>query len=155
MDLAGELELDLHNIVEWGDRWLVTFNATKAKLLSFKRHRDLLLVPVEMNGIDLPDETSFCLLGLTFTHLWTGCHIYSPLPRQFKGKRASFIHLVSVQIYQSAMYGVLFPYVGWCSKVLDLLDRVQKRVVSLVDSGLSSDLQSLSHRRNAASLSMF
>ena len=25
------------------------------------------LVPVEMNGIELPEETSFCLLGLIFT----------------------------------------------------------------------------------------
>ncbi len=29
---AGELELDLRSIVEWGDRWLVIFNATKTKL---------------------------------------------------------------------------------------------------------------------------
>ena len=38
---------------------------------------------------------------------------------------------------------------------LDLLDRVQKRVVSLVGSGLSSDLQDLSHRRDVTSLSLF
>ena len=34
VESAGELELDLHSIVEWGDRWLVTFNATKTELLS-------------------------------------------------------------------------------------------------------------------------
>ena len=37
MESAGELELDLRSIVEWGDRWLVTFNATKTKLLAFKK----------------------------------------------------------------------------------------------------------------------
>ena len=58
MESAGGLELDLHSIVEWGDIGLVTFNSTKTKLLSFNRHRDPLLVPVEMNGIELPDETS-------------------------------------------------------------------------------------------------
>ena len=67
VELAGELELDLCSIVEWGDRWLVTFNATKKKLLSFNHHRDPLLMPAEMNGIELPEETSFRLLGLTFT----------------------------------------------------------------------------------------
>ena len=67
MESAGELELDLRSIVKWGDRLLVTFNATKMKLLSFNRHRDRLLVPVEMNCIELPEETSFRLLGLTFT----------------------------------------------------------------------------------------
>ena len=40
MESAGELELDLCSIVEWGDRWLVTSNATKTMLLSFDRHRD-------------------------------------------------------------------------------------------------------------------
>ena len=67
MESASELELDLRSIVEWGDRWLVTFNATKTKLLSFNRHRDPHSVPVEMNGIELPEETNFRLLGLTFT----------------------------------------------------------------------------------------
>ena len=38
--------------------------------------------------------------------------------------------------------------------MLDLLERVQKRVASLVGSGLSSDLQSLLHRRDVASLSL-
>ena len=39
--------------------------------------------------------------------------------------------------------------------MLDLLYRVQKRVVSLVGSVLSSDLQALSHRSDVASLSLF
>ena len=67
MESAGEFELDLHSIVKWGDRWPVTFNVTKTKLLSFNHHRNPFLVPVEMNGIELPEETSFRLIGLTFT----------------------------------------------------------------------------------------
>ena len=59
VESTGELELNLHSIMEWGDRWLVTFNSTEMKLLSFNRHRDPFLVPVEMNGIKLPEETSF------------------------------------------------------------------------------------------------
>ena len=81
LESAGELEIDLCSVVEQGNRWLVKFNATtKTKLLSFIRHRDPVLVPVEMNDIELPEETSFHLLGLIFT-LWTGRNIYSPLPR--------------------------------------------------------------------------
>ena len=41
------------------------------------------------------------------------------------------------------------------SHVLDLLDRVQKQVVSLVGSGLSAGLQAKSHRRDVANLSLF
>ena len=149
---------DLCIIVEWGDKWLVKFNATKTKLLYFNRHRNPLLAPVEMNGIKLPEETSFRLLGLTFT---------SPLPRLFQGKWAPFIGFsVSLLLDPSCICknlpfdnvwstvpisGVVLPR----SYVLDLLDRVQKRVVRLVGSGLSSDLQALPHRRDVTSLNLF
>ena len=73
MESAGELELDLRSIVECGDRWLVTFNATKTKLLSFNRHRDPFLVPVYMNGIELPELTTFRLLSMTFTRCTIHC----------------------------------------------------------------------------------
>ena len=39
VESACELQLDLCSIVECGDRWLVTFNASKTKLLSFNCHR--------------------------------------------------------------------------------------------------------------------
>ena len=60
-------------------------------------------------------------------------------------------------LYKSTIqrYGVLFPYLGApSSHALGLLDQVQKRVVSLVVSGLSSDFQALSHRRDVAGLSL-
>ena len=56
------------------------------------------------------------------------------------------------------------PCMEYCSHIwdgaprshgLDLLDRVQKRVVSLVGSGLSANLQALSQRRDIASLRLF
>ena len=115
--------------MEWGDRWLVTLNATKTKPLSFNHHRSPLLVPVEINGIELPEETSFCLPCLTFTpsmdwkpyiYIYTvhckGCYKEIWLPLYGPAFPYSWNHLVSVQIYHLAMYGVLFPYLGWWSK---------------------------------------
>ena len=70
VESAAELEVDLHSIVELGNKWLVSFNATKTKLLSFNRHRDPLLVPVKMSGTELPEETSFRLLAWTFKSVY-------------------------------------------------------------------------------------
>ena len=39
--------------------------------------------------------------------------------------------------------------------VLNMLDRIQRRVINMVGPKLSSNLQSLSHRRDVASLSLF
>ena len=52
VEWAGELQLNLYSIVEWDDRWLVTFHATKTKLLSFNCYRGPLLVPVELDLLD-------------------------------------------------------------------------------------------------------
>ena len=57
VSLMFEHELDLCSIVDWGDRCF----------LSIAIDRDPLLVPVEMNGTELPEESSCRLLGLTFT----------------------------------------------------------------------------------------
>ena len=67
LESAAELEFDLRSFVEWGEKWLVPFNASKTKLLSFNRHRDYSTIPVNMNGIELAESASFRLLGLTFT----------------------------------------------------------------------------------------
>ena len=56
------------------------------------------------------------------------------------------------------------PFIEYCSHIwdgaprshgLDLLDQVKKPVVSFVGSGLSANLQALSHRSDVASLSLY
>ena len=37
VELAGELELDLRTVVEWGEKWLVSFNAAKTKVYRFSQ----------------------------------------------------------------------------------------------------------------------
>ena len=78
---------------------------------------------------------SFRLLCLTFTPC-TGRHIYSP---SWICTNLPFGHVWSTV----PISGVVTPR----SHGLDLLDRVQVQVVSLLGSGLSSDLQASSHRR--------
>ena len=144
-ETAGEVEFGLCSIVEWSGRLLVTFNATKTKLLSFNRHRDPRLVPVEMNGIELPEETSFYLLGLTFYSIYGPETIYTVHCQGcFKGSGSLLNHPSCIctnlpfgYVWSTVpLSGVVLPR----SHGLDLLDRTEKRVVSLVGSGLSSDL---------------
>ena len=62
--LDAELEEDLRCIVEWGEKWLVSFNAAKSKLLSFNCHHESILIPLKMKDIGLPECDSFRFLGL-------------------------------------------------------------------------------------------
>ena len=137
----------------------------KTKQLSFNRHRYLLLVPVEMNGIELP---SFLLLGLTFTRSLDWKPYIQSTAKAALRKVGSLYRTQCFLTPESILYlykSTIQPCMEYCSYIwgggaprshgLDLLDRVQKWVVSLVGSGLSSDLQAPSHRKDVASLSLF
>ena len=50
-ELAGSLDIDLMGFVEWGVKWLVAFDASKTKLLSFNRHRSYDVCPQAPNNI--------------------------------------------------------------------------------------------------------
>ncbi|KAI8485267.1 hypothetical protein Bbelb_370140 [Branchiostoma belcheri] len=68
--LAADLSADLERNVQWGNQWLVTFNPSKTKLLSFHHKRsDPKLPPVHMGETRL--KKSACLdslLGLKLTY---------------------------------------------------------------------------------------
>ena len=167
VEMAAELEYDLRGIVEWGNRWLVTFNATKTKLLSFNHHRDPSLVPVKMNDIELPENTSFRLLGLIFTPTMDWKPYLQSIAKAASRKVGSLYRSRRYLTPETILYlykSTIRPGMEYCSHIwggapktggLDLLDRVQKRIVNLIGPELSVGLQSLLHRRNVASLSLF
>ena len=151
----------LHSIVEWGDRWLVSFNVTKTELLSFNRHRDPLLLRVE-----LPEGTSFHWPGLTFTRSMNWKPYIQSVAMATSMKVDSLYRAQRFLTPESIVYLYKYtirPCMEYCSHNwggaprshgLDLLDRVQKRVVSLVGSGLSACLQALSHTMGNVPLSL-
>ena len=49
----------------------MSFNASKTKLLSINRFRDPFLPPVIINGVELPENSNFRLLGLPFSNDFT------------------------------------------------------------------------------------
>ena len=131
-------------------------------LFSFNRHRYPHFVPMEMNGIELPEETSFRLFGLTFTRSMNWKPYIQSIVNVASRKVGSLYRAQHFLTPESILYmykSTIRSCMDYCSHirggaprshVLDLLDRVQKRVVSLVGSGTFSDLHALSHRRDVA-----
>ena len=68
VEMAADLDDDLRTVVEWGEKWLLSFNASKTKLLSINRFRTPFLPSVLMNDSELTESTQIRLLGLTFTN---------------------------------------------------------------------------------------
>ena len=67
LELASEIESDLRDTVDLGRKWLVAFNAGKTQLVSFDGAKNTGAIDVKMNGSVLEENTSFKMLGLTFS----------------------------------------------------------------------------------------
>ena len=53
--------------MDWGKKWLVDFNAGKTQLVSFDRSNNTGSIDVKMDGSVLEENSSFKMLGLTFS----------------------------------------------------------------------------------------
>ena len=80
VELAAELEEDLRTVTEWGKTWLVSFNASKTKLLSINRFKDPYLPSVLMDKVELSENSNFCLWASYFPRISHGKLILSRLP---------------------------------------------------------------------------
>ena len=67
LELAFEVESDLQDIVDWGRKWLVDFNAGKTQLVSFDCSKNTGAIDVKMDGSVLEEKSSFGVLGLIFS----------------------------------------------------------------------------------------
>ena len=165
-EIARSLQLDLDSTTQWGSRWLVTFNATKTKLLSISKRRSVDHPQICMSGNPLPESSSVKLLGLTLTSdLSWGQYIQSIA--KIAARKVGSLYRARSYLSQAAILHIykslVRPCMEYCchlwagapSTSLNLLDRIQRRVVNIVGPDLSAKLDNLSHRRDVASLSLF
>ena len=166
LDQARCLESDLHDIVEWGKKWLVTFNAGKTKLLSVSKCHRATPFSIPMNGKDLPENNSFRLLGLTFSNSLTWNEYVEAIAKSAAQKVGSLYRARAYLTPECILYlykASIRPCMEYCchlwagapAHLLNLLDKIQNRVSNMIGPQLSLKLQPLSHRRDVASLSLF
>ena len=67
LELVSKLESDLQDTVVWGKKWVVDFNGGKTQLVSFNRSNNNGSIDLKMNGSALEENSSFQILGLTFS----------------------------------------------------------------------------------------
>ena len=163
--MVSELESDLWDTVDWGRKWLVNFNAGKPQLVSFDWSKNTGAVDVKMDGSVLEEETSFKMLGLTFSSkLDWGSYIVSFAKTASKkigaliGSMKFLSPEVALYLYKSAMQ----PCMEYCCHVwagapscyLELQDKLQKQICRTVGPSLAAALEPLAHHRNVANLSL-
>ena len=165
LELASELESDLRDTVDWGRKWFVDFNAGKTQLVSFDRSNNTGAIDMKIDGSVLKEESSFKMLGLTFSSkLDWGSYIISIAKTAFK-KIGGLIRSMKFLFPEVALYlykSTIQPCMEYCFHVwagapncyLELLDMLQKRICRTVNPSFVAFLQPLVHRRSVASLSL-
>ena len=118
-----------------------------------------------MNGSVLEEKSSFKILGLTFSSkLDWGAYIISHKTASKKtGALIRFIKFLSPEVALYLYKSTIPPCMEYCCYVwagapswyLKLLDKLQKRICRTVGPSVAAYLESLAHRRNVASLSLF
>ena len=107
LELASELESGLQDTVNWGRKWFVDFNAEKTQLVSFDQSQNTGAIDVKMDGSILEEETSFKMLGLTFSSkLDWGFYIVS-IAKTASKKIGALIHSMKFLSPEVALY---LPY---------------------------------------------
>ena len=166
LELTSELESDLRDIVDWGKKWLVDFNAGKTQLVPFDRSNNTGSINVKMYGSVLEEKPSFKMLGWIFSsELDWGCYIIS-FAKTASKKSVALISFMKLFFPEFAPYlykSTIRPCMEYCCHVwvgapsycLELLDELQKRICRTVGASLATSLEPLDHRQNVASLSLF
>ena len=126
LELASELDSHLWDTVNWGNKWLVDFNAGKTQLVLFDQSYKTGAIDVKIYGSILEEKSSFKMLGLTFpSKLDWGSYIISvakttPLENGSLDSlyEVSFSWRFSCLSINTVMHGILLACLGWCSYLL-------------------------------------
>ena len=157
LELASELESDLQDMVDWGKKWLVDFNAGKTQLVLFDRYNNSGSIDVKMGGSVLEEKSTFKMLGWTFcSKLGWGSYIIS-IAKTASKKIGALIHSMKFPSPEVARYlykSTIRPCMEYCCHVwagasscyLDLLDNLQKQICRIVGPSLAASLEPLAHR---------
>ena len=152
--------------MDWGKKWLVDFNAGKTQLVLFDWSNNNGSIDVKMGESILKEKSSFKMLGLTFaSKLDWGSYIISIAKTASKkiGALIRSMKFLSPKVTLYLYKSTIRPCMEYCCRVwagapsccLELFDKLQKRICRTVGPSLAASLESLAHRRNVASLSLF
>ena len=106
--------------MDWGKKWLVDFDTGKTQLVSFDRSNNNGSIDVKMDGSVLEEESSFKMLGLTFSSkLDWGSYIIS-ITKTASKRIGALIHSMKFLSPQVALYlykSTICPCMGYCCNV--------------------------------------
>ena len=160
-ELASELESDLRDTVASSKKRLVDFNAGKTQLVLFDRYNDTGSVDVKMDGSVPEENSSFKMLGLTFSTKLDWDSYISSIDKTASRKIGALISSMKFPSPEVGLYhykSTICPCMECCCHIwacapsyyLELLDKLQKWIYLTVGPSLPASLEPLANRQNVA-----
>lgn len=160
---------DLKLIEEWGQANRVDFNARKTQccLLSHKRATDSSTPSLSMGGVVIAESDALDVLGISVQRdlRWNN-HVFDVAKEA--GKCLGFLKRCKKYFTPADLRTIYTTYIrpkmeynshlwaGAPQTLLELLDRIQKRAIMLIDDGrVSNSIDSLKHRRDVGCVALF
>lgn len=165
--LVSEIETTLDQVSDWGRRNLVQFNPNKTQVCAFTTKRKPFEVSPLFENTRLTNSSKIGILGVDISNSIQFCGHLEEKAKTASKKlgvlsraRRYFTSAHCLQLYKAQIR----PHMEYCSHIwagapkyqLLPLDRIQRRAVRVInDLALTNRLDSLSLRRDVASLTVF
>ena len=163
--LFSNINSDLRSISEWGSQNLVKFNASKTQFLPISLSTCNSYPPIIFEDNSIEPLSSINILGIQISSKFSWRSHIIQIAKSASKKLGVLFRcrkfFTSAQLFKLYI-GLIRPCLEYCSHIwgsspaVFLLDRVQSKAIRLInDHSLTSSLDSLSLRREVASLSLF
>ena len=107
--------------MEWGRNGLVDFNAGKTQLVLFDRSNNTGAINVKMDGSVLKENSSFKMLGLTFTSKLDWCSYIIYIAKTVSKKIGALIRSINFFLLRLLCISINLPYTSSYHTLVDVL----------------------------------
>ena len=143
LELAFEFESDLWDIVDWGRKWLIDFNAGKTHLVLFDWSNHTDIIDVKMGGSLLKKKSYFKMLGFPFPSKLDWVSYIISIAKNASKKTGALICSLKFISFEVTLYlckSTIQPCMEYCchagadapSCYLEMLDKLQKWICRTV-----------------------
>ena len=154
-DDAHRLQADLNKLAEWGQRWLMEFNAKKCQVLRVTRRRHIVEHQYTLHGKELETCTSAKYLGITISsYLRWNKHVDEVCSKANKtlGFLRRNLRVSSPKLKTLAYFSLVRPLVEYAAPAWDphtdrninKLQKVQRRAARFVCNRYNNNTSSVS-----------
>ena len=149
------LQIDLHAVYEWCDKWKLKLNLNKCQLIRFSNSQSNNIPPYQINNHPIPNSRMYCDLGIHINDSLTfDDHYKSICSKAYRSlyliRRTLHLHNAPMQVKKQLYLSIIRSHLTYCSQIwhphqfkyITMLENVQRRCTKYITNDYTSDYKS-------------